>query len=416
MRPRSLAWPGAALVSLSLASGAAAQGADPASTPPSPADTPAATPATTPSTVPDTPPISSAPQPPTAAPSSPERPRGVAIAPVSTGEGGAIPSVATGHESTFLVPVQVTGGSDGAASARVGFGILTGFGASNDPTGWDLGAVLEAEIATSNGLAGLIGLDRAGEVTQAPVGSLRLSASLARLDFEGEGGSAYPPLLLYFGGTFGRAEFTYLGPGPERRDTSLPPTYQADDLVAFPWSLGLAAVYVGTGGARLAPTVEGEIAFNSRWIGSSDTLSWCEPAGDVVSGLDPDTNAATYEPTTRCKTSVLGAPANSQELSLAAQAGLIDKVANATWRAALGAKVVIPFNDEATDELRLSVRAPFYVTLARAPEGTKYRGLIRLMPSLGITRLKTGDTEVTGLLELSFLGQRAMFSDNYNQL
>ncbi|WP_437754645.1 hypothetical protein [Sorangium sp. So ce1389] len=338
------------------------------------------------------------------------------IAPVSPAAGAPIAPAGTGRELVYLVPAEVTGTSDGAAVARVGFGVLAGFGEVTDPTAWDVSTVLEAEVATESGLATLIGLSSADEATQAPVGSLRLSASFARLDFEGEGSSAYPPLILYVGGAVGRTRFSYLGPGPERRDESLPPTFVPRELTAVPWSVGAAAVYVGDGGKKLAPTLEGQIAFDSRWTASTDTLDWCEPVGDVVRGVDPVTQSATYAPVTRCRREVLGAPRQSQELTFAAHAGLVDKVANATFRAAIGARVAVALNDEAPADVRVSVRAPVYVTLARAPEGTKYRGLIRLMPALSVIRSSTGETDVGGMLEIGFLGQRAMFSDNYTDL
>ncbi|WP_437831072.1 hypothetical protein [Sorangium sp. So ce1153] len=341
---------------------------------------------------------------------------GAPIAPVSPAAGAPIAPAETGRELVYLVPAEVTGTSDGAAVARVGFGVLAGFGEVTDPTAWDVSTVLQAEVATQSGLATLIGLSSADEVAQAPVGSLRLSASFARLDFEGEGSSAYPPLILYVGGAVGRTRFSYLGPGPERRDESLPPTFVPRELTAVPWSVGAAAVYVGDGGKKLAPTLEGQIAFDSRWTPSTDTLDWCEPVGDVVRGVDPVTQSATYAPVTRCRREVLGAPRQSQELTFAAHAGLVDKVANATFRAAIGARVAVALNDEAPADVRVSVRAPVYVTLARAPEGTKYRGLIRLMPALSVIRSSTGETEVGGMLEIGFLGQRAMFSDNYTDL
>ncbi|WP_437926381.1 hypothetical protein WMF37_46285 [Sorangium sp. So ce291] len=376
-----------------------------------------------------------APVPPGAAPSAPTAPApdtgaaappaqpGRAIAPVASGapiapvaSGAPIAPADTGRELVYLVPAEVTGTSDGAAVARVGFGVLAGFGEVTDPTAWDVSTVLQAEVATESGLATLIGLSSADEAAQAPVGSLRLSASFARLDFEGEGSSAYPPLILYVGGAVGRTRFSYLGPGPERRDESLPPTFVPRELTAVPWSVGAAAVYVGDGGKKLAPTLEGQIAFDSRWTASTDTLDWCEPVGDVVRGVDPVTQSATYAPVTRCRREVLGAPRQSQELTFAAHAGLVDKVANATFRAAVGARVAVALNDEAPADVRVSVRAPVYVTLARAPEGTKYRGLIRLMPALSVIRSSTGETEVGGMLEIGFLGQRAMFSDNYTDL
>ncbi|WP_437598701.1 hypothetical protein WMF28_38675 [Sorangium sp. So ce590] len=354
------------------------------------------------------------------APISPVSPAaGAPISPVSPAAGAPISPIApadTGRELVYLVPAEVTGSSGGAAVARVGFGVLAGFGEVTDPTAWDVSTVLEAEVATEDGLATLIGLSNPDETAQAPIGSLRLSASFARLDFEGEGSSAYPPLVLYVGGAVGRTRFSYLGPGPERRDTSLPPTYEPRELTAVPWSVGAAAVYVGDGGKKLAPTIEGQIAFASRWSASTDTLEWCEPAGDVVRGLDPVTQSTTFAPASRCKREVLGAPRQSQELTVAAHAGLVDKAAGATFRAAFGTRVAVALNDDAPADVRISLRAPVYVTLARAPEGTKYRGLIRLMPALSVIRRSTGETDVGGMLEISFLGQRAMFSDSYTDL
>ncbi|XXX75636.1 hypothetical protein WMF30_49095 [Sorangium sp. So ce134] len=415
-------------LSLALAAPARAQGVPPPSEPAPPGAPPAApippaprapAPPAAPS-APTAPPTdagaTTAPAPP-GAPASPAAGAPIApIAPVSPAAGAPIAPAGTGRELVYLVPAEVTGTSGGAALARVGFGVLAGFGEATDPTAWDVSTVLEAEVATHDGLATLLGLSSADDTVQAPTGSLRLSASFARLDLEGEGSSAYPPLILYVGGAVGRTRFSYLGPGPERRDTSLPPTYEPRELIAVPWSAGAAAVYVGQGGKKLAPTIEGQIAFDSRWTASTDTLEWCEPVGDVVRGVDPITQATTFAPASRCRRQVLGAPRQSQELTIAAHAGLIDKVANATFRAAFGARVAVALNDEAPDDISISLRAPVYVTLARAPEGTKYRGLIRLMPALSINRHSTGETDVGGMLEISFLGQRAMFSDNYTDL
>jgi hypothetical protein len=341
---------------------------------------------------------------------------GAPIAPLAPAGGAAIAPAATGREPVYIVPVGITGSSGGAALARVGFGVLAGFGEVTDPTAWDVSAVIEAEVAAEDGLATLIGFSATDDAAQTPTGTLRLSASFARLDFEGEGSSAYPPLILYVGGAVGRTRFSYLGPGPERRDQSLPPTYAPRELTAVPWSVGAAAVYVGEGGKKLAPTLEGQIKFDSRWTASTDTLEWCEPAGDVVHGVDPVTQSTSFVPATRCRKEVLGAPVQSQELTIAAHAGLVDKAANATFRAALGAKVAVALNDEAPADVRLSLRAPVHVTLARAPAGTEYRGLIRLMPALNVIRSSTGGTDVSGTLEIAFLGQRAMFADNYTDL
>ncbi|AUX47820.1 uncharacterized protein SOCE26_093440 [Sorangium cellulosum] len=417
----------AALLSLVLAAPAmaqpAAQPSDPAppGAPPPAAPVPptAAAPGAPATAAPGAPAAATSAPPPDAAAAAPVRPPSppiAPIAPIAPVAGAPIAPEATGRQLIYLVPAEVTGRSDGGALARVGFGVLAGFGEVTDPTGWDVSTVIEAEVATQNGLATLIGFSEASETDEAPIGSLRLSASFARLDFHGEGSSAYPPLILYAGGAIGRTQFNYLAPGPARRDESLPPTYVPRELIALPWSVGAAAVYIGEGGSKLAPTLEGQIAFESRWTASADTLSWCARAGDVATGVDPINQAPTYTPAERCRQEVLGRPINSQELTIAAQAGLVDKVANATFRAAAGARVAVALNDDAPADVRIDLRAPVYVTLARAPAGTNYRGLIRLMPALSITRFSNGERDIGGMLEISFLGQRAMFSDNYTDL
>lgn len=65
---------------------------------------------------------------------------------------------------------------------------------------------------------------------------------------------------------------------------------------------------------------------------------------------------------------------------------------------------------------RILRRVLSLMMLTRAPQGTKHRGLIRLMTSQGITRLRDGTTDVTGLLELGFLGQREMFPNKHTEL
>ncbi|MGK4001355.1 hypothetical protein WMF31_01930 [Sorangium sp. So ce1036] len=435
MRCSSLPGRAAALLSLSLAAPALAQGAPPSSVPAPPAAAmpsvpvpPAAAPgapAAPPlpaapgapaAPVPATPSPPPAPPPVPAATAAPSPPSGRAMAPIAPASGASIAPVATGRELVFLLPANVTGGSGGGALARVGFGVLAGFGEATDPTGWDVSTVLEAEVATQNGLASLIGLAAVDDSTQLPSGRLHLSASLARLDFEGKGSSAYPPLIFYLGGSVGRARFNYLGPGPERRDQSLPPTFVRRELIALPWSVGAAAVYITEGWSKLAPTFEGQVAFDSRWTASTDRVSWCEPVGDVFGSVDPGTQPPRYVPTSRCKEEVLGAPAKSQELKLTAHLGLVDKVADATFRASFGAKVAVALNDDAPADLHINLRAPVHVTLARAPRGTKYRGIVRLSPALSIARLSDGKTDIGGMLEISLLGQRAMFSDSYTDL
>ncbi|AUX26523.1 uncharacterized protein SOCEGT47_070920 [Sorangium cellulosum] len=430
MRRSSLPGRAAALLSLSLAAPALAQGEPPPAVPAPPAAAmpsapvpPAAAPgAPAAPAAPAAPGVPATPSPPTAAPgapaatAAPSPPSARAIAPIAPASGGSIAPVATGRELVFLLPANVTGGSGGGALARVGFGVLAGFGEVTDPTGWDVSTVLEAEVATQNGLASLIGLAAADDGAQVPSGRLHLSASLARLDFEGKGSSAYPPLIFYLGGSVGRARFNYLGPGPERRDQSLPPTFVRRELIALPWSVGAAAVYITEGWSKLAPTFEGQVAFDSRWTASTDRVSWCEPVGDVFGSVDPDTQTTRYVPASRCKEEVLGAPAKSQELKVTAHLGLVDKVADATFRASFGAKVAVALNDDAPADLHVNLRAPVYVTLARAPKGTKYRGIVRLSPALSIARLSDGKTDIGGMLEISFLGQRTMFSDNYTDL
>jgi len=361
----------------------------------------------------------------TAQPGQPIAPVGVAqpgqpIAPVQTrgatapaGAGQPIGPVGTGRAPTILVPARISGDSEGDASARVGFGLLYGFGEATDPVGWDLGVVAGLEVATQGGLGTLVGFG-GDEVGDEPSAGLRLSVSLARLDLASPGGTAYPPLVLYAGGQVSRAPFTYLGPGPRRRVESAPPTLALQEVVEVPWSAGAAMIAVVQGRRTLVPTFEAEAGFASRWTPSARTATWCTPIGEVVRPGDPASSTSTFDPAESCTTAALGAPGNSQELTLAAYAGAIEKAAGATWRASIGFAAAIPMNEAAAEDFRLGLRAPFYLTLARAPEGTDYRGLIRLTPAIEVRRLTSGTTDIVGFLELSLLGQRGLFPDLFD--
>ncbi len=329
-----------------------------------------------------------------------------------------IAPVGTERATRFLIPAAVTGDSEGDASARVGFGLLRGFGEATDATAWDLAAVIGVEVTTQQGLARLVGLQGEGEVEDEPAGSLRASLSLARLDFEGEGGSAYPPLTLYLGGKVGRAPFSYLGPGPARRTQGTTPALELTSDVEVPWGLGAGVLYIPAGRPVLVPTVEAQTTFESRWTASPRTAEWCLPVGDVARGGDPSSPTTSFDTAQSCSKATLGAPSNTQELSIVMQVGLLDRAAGSTWRGAVGLDATVPVavDKRAAEELRLSLRAPFFVTLARAPEGVEYRGVIRLTPSLEIRRLETGTTDVGAMLELALIGQRGLFPDELDAL
>ena len=337
------------------------------------------------------------------------------ISPVSPGESAPIAPVETEHATRFVIPAEITGDSEGVGSARIGFGLLRGFGEATDPTAWDLAVVLGLEVSTQRGLARLVGLERADEVADEPVGSLSASVTLAQLDLESEGGSAFPPLQLYAGGKVGRAPFRYLGPGPEQRAETAEPTLELREDLEVPWGLGATAVFIPQGRRELVPSVEAQASFESRWIPSTRTASWCTPAGGVVRDGDPSAPTTTFDDAESCNKAALGAPTNTQEFSIAAHFGLIDRIMGASWRGAIGLRASIPVNEGAMEDFRLSVRAPFYLTLARAGS-FEYRGILRLTPSLEVHRLESGKTDVGAVIELSLLGQRGLFADQLEDL
>jgi hypothetical protein len=67
------------------------------------------------------------------------------------------------------------------------------------------------------------------------------------------------------------------------------------------------------------------------------------------------------------------------------------------------------------EQFRGLLKANVYLSFARA-SSDNYRGLIRLSPAIGFRTLKDGEQEFLTFLELAILGQRSMFSDEFDSL
>ncbi|XXX72515.1 hypothetical protein WMF30_33190 [Sorangium sp. So ce134] len=215
----------------------------------------------------------------------------------------------------------------------------------------------------------------------------------------------YPPLLLKAGAQVGHAEFTY-----RAADDGAPPRLVEKTDPVTPWSGGLSVASIPSWG-RYATTIEGLVAYGSSWKASKKTVRWCSPAGDVARDEEERDPA---DPAESCQEATLDGPTNTKAFRVVAQAGIVDGH-NGVWRFAAGPELSVPVGD-AEEEFSLSLRLPFYLSFASAPEKLSYRGIVQVTPRISVTRMKEGSNEIGGFIELAILGQRSLFSDQFDAL
>ncbi|AUX38876.1 uncharacterized protein SOCE26_002560 [Sorangium cellulosum] len=215
----------------------------------------------------------------------------------------------------------------------------------------------------------------------------------------------YPPLLLKAGAQVGHAEFTY-----RTADDGAPSRLVEKIDPVTPWSGGISVASIPSWG-RYATTIEGLVAYSSSWKASKKTARWCSPVGDVARDEDERDPA---DPAESCQEATLNGPTNTKKFRIAAQAGIVDGY-HGVWRLAAGPELSVPVED-AEEEFSLGLRFPFYVSFASAPEKLSYHGIVRVAPSISFTRMKDGTKDIGGFIELAILGQRSLFSDQFDAL
>ena len=212
--------------------------------------------------------------------------------------------------------------------------------------------------------------------------------------------SAFPQQVLNFGFSVGESKFTYLSPDGAGNAT---PKSGSRTPLAF----GGTGEFILDSGPH-ATTLETLIVFSQTHKGGSTTVHWCTPSVNVVHDGRTDQGEV-------CKDQSLGAPEQTQGIELALQIGKMNG-ADPTFRAALGADVTLPLN--ATNALKWSgsISLPIYFVFA-SKDASLYKGLVRISPSVTHREAGAGGkSETAFVLSLALLGQRTVFSEQFDSL
>lgn len=223
------------------------------------------------------------------------------------------------------------------------------------------------------------------------------------------GRAKFPAWYLNAGFNVGRQEYRYR----QSDGTTANNLLAHDDFVA-PWSAGVAYINLPKVG-RYDPTFEVQGILSSSYTAAAATVKSCKPAGNVPR-TEPKAGAAVgdTDPAQICEDATLGAPTKTTGATIVFRFGVVDG-SNATWRAAIGPEVTIPWSNGKVQTPDLAVRVPIYASLA-AFEKLDYKGIIQLTPALVVANKPDGTRDVKVLLEVALLGQRRLFSDRFDNL
>jgi hypothetical protein len=223
------------------------------------------------------------------------------------------------------------------------------------------------------------------------------------------GRSVFPLTIVNAGIKVGRQKFEYRASAADTPNLLLSNTdYEAK------WNTGASVTHIPKYGT-IDPSFELQALVGSSWEASTKTVKSCAPAGDVPrKDPKPGEMLGPTDPGQTCKEATLGAPTQSSALTLAFRVGLFDGV-NGNWRAAFGPEIRLPWTKDGGEPLELAVRLPIYGA-ATLFKDTEYKGILRLMPSVISTKNDKGEREIKVTFELALLGQRRLFTDQFDQL
>ncbi|MBN1210581.1 MAG: hypothetical protein JXB05_37365 [Myxococcaceae bacterium] len=207
------------------------------------------------------------------------------------------------------------------------------------------------------------------------------------------------PQSLNLGASVGRDEFKFL-----RAGEGTPPTLTPGTKVGANWSAGASAVWL-TPLEDSFMSFEALLGFSSNFEPATGKARWCIPRGNVAQ------EGGSY-PAETCKESILGEPSRVQALTGAFQIGNIDQKVN-TYRVAAGVQGYVPLSSESEDAFRLSFAVPIYINFTG---GDDYKGIIRVGPSVTYANKRQGESVTTFAVSLALLGQRQLFTRDFDEL
>jgi hypothetical protein len=219
----------------------------------------------------------------------------------------------------------------------------------------------------------------------------------------------FPPLMANVGVRVGQSQFKFYSANPDQTLTSS--TVRPTDVTA---GTSGAFILYGEGKKSFVPTLEWLALYQRKYQASDGKVHWCSPAGMVRRPGSPDAMPL-YDPVETCHDEVLGGPARAREFRFAGQVGLLGG-SDGAWRAAMGPMVELPTFGDGKVKYRLSWNALVLFSTTSGPATLKYRGLIKVGPTIFAEKRRDGSMDTGALLNLFLGGDRLLFSPNFDEL
>jgi hypothetical protein len=215
--------------------------------------------------------------------------------------------------------------------------------------------------------------------------------------------SRYPTALVNLGARLGGATYPHLAPDPAAPGQLAPATTEAR-----PWSLGASGTYLPSRGGR-GLSLEGLATWSWEYQAAPDTARWCVPAGSV-------TQPGGAVPAQTCAETAAAPPARDHQARAALYLGYLDQAVERrpdraidAWRIAVGYEGA----RAAGGRLRSTIALPVLVSFAGGKGD--YQGLARIAPSVAFGGA-AGSNATVWAISIALLGQRTMFSEDFDRL
>jgi hypothetical protein len=217
--------------------------------------------------------------------------------------------------------------------------------------------------------------------------------------------SRFAPLMIDVGFRLGTEDFKYRaasdgGVLAKKKDTKVP------------WAAGVSAYALLDDVGSLLPYVEGKAVFERSWKKAEDEVEWCAPSGAVARTDDP---GSPTDPAETCSKAALEGPQTQGDLQLAVFLGWFDN-GTGDVRAGFGPEFVVPLASGDPRKAQVGAAVPITLGFANLVTPVEYKGLLRVTPRA--TWLMNDDeaTEFRATVSLELLGQRSMFSEEFDEL
>ena len=211
------------------------------------------------------------------------------------------------------------------------------------------------------------------------------------------------PASIDIGGRLGSQQFDFRN----EQDGLL----KEDDATKVSGAVGFSAYNVFGAQSQLKPFVEGIVLYESAWSAATDTAKWCKPAGMVARS---DEDGAPTDTAETCSTAVLGTPTNKRTIMAAAYLGLFENY-RSSIRVAVGPELTVPTMKETKRDFDIGIGVPIAFNFGTIAKGLEYKGIAALTPRVKWT-FKDGDGSFSAFVELALLGQRGLFSEEFDEL